>query len=389
LDTNFLWSIYYDRQVGTLSGQTSGFTSSFKIFNNLNISNQFVMYVPYTMYEITESQYNSGSCSNWISDTLITYMYQATGVTNPLYSIATFWENSGSTRTGMNVWNNCTDFNTDATTYGIRVGSSTTYGPPSIPTPTPTSTPIPTPTPSPTPGGITPTPTATPIPIPSGPLFFYDPGNISSYPGSGSILYDLSGNGRNANINTGITWTSGSMASFNLDGTDNNSITGTTLSQTYTSWSMWMGLYRNDTGSIGGFDGYMYERTGPGDGNGLGQYLALTNQLDISVNNGTEIPEASPGRMVSGSWMFIAGAIDNTTYTSQVYTSGSATTFISGSKAAGSSNFNNAIVLGEDKEVAQDRTMNGRIGPVLMYDRKLSTTDLTQINDYFKTRYGI
>ena len=93
--------------------------------------------------------------------------------------------------------------------------------------------------------------------------------------------------------------------------------------------------------------------------------------------------------MITGSWMFIGGSIDNTTFTSQVYTSGSVSPFVSGSKSAGSSNFNNAIVLGEDKESGQDRTMNGRIGPALMYDRKLSTTELTQLNDYFKTNYGI
>jgi len=265
--------------------------------------------------------------------------------------------------------------------------------PTATPTPSPTAAPAtPTPTTSPTPTpSSTPTPTATPIPaaIPTGSLFYYDPGNIASYPGSGSVLYDLSGNGRNANINTGITWVSGSAAYFNLNGNDNNSITGTTLSQTYTSWSMWMGIYRNDVGSAGGYDGYMFERTGANNGNGLGQFGVGTNRLDISVNNGTEIAQPIPGTMTTNSWMFIAGAIDNTTYTSQVYTSGSVSPFTSGSKAAGSSNFNDPIVLGEDKESGVDRTMNGRIGPALMYDRKLSTTELTQINNYFKTRYGL
>jgi hypothetical protein len=271
--------------------------------------------------------------------------------------------------------------------YLISVGTF-----PDTPTPTPTTTPLPptsTPTPTITPTPTGPTPSPTPLPLPSSPLFYYDPGNIASYPGSGSVLYDLSGNGRNANINAGINWVSGSAAYFNLNGNDNNSITGTTLSQTYTSWSMWMGVYRNDQGSSpSGYDGFMYERTGASDGNGLGTF-ANGNQLDITVNNGTEIYQSFPGTMTTGSWMFIGGAIDNTTYTAQVYTSGSVSPFVSGSKSAGSSNFNNAIVLGEDKEAGQDRTMNGRIGPVLMYDRKLSTTDLTQINDYFKTRYGI
>ena len=68
---------------------------------------------------------------------------------------------------------------------------------------------------------------------------------------------------------------------------------------------------------------------------------------------------------------------------------GDLSSFTTGSKSAGSSNFNNAIVLGEDKEAGTDRTMNGRIGPALMYNRKLSTTELTQLNNYFKSRYGI
>lgn len=263
------------------------------------------------------------------------------------------------------------------------------------PTPIPTMTPSPTPVPTFTPTPIGPTatptptptttPTPTPLPLPTGSLFYYDPGNILSYPGSGSVLYDLSGNNRTASINTGITWVSGSAAYFNLDGTDNNSITGTTLTQTLTSWSMWIGIYRNTQGD---YDGFMTERTAPNDINGLGAY-STTDRLDLNVNNTLEITEAAPGRMTTGSWMFLGGAVDNTTYTTMVYKSGSIDTYISGSKAAGSSNFNNAIVLGEDKETGTDRTMNGRIGPAIMYDRKLSTTELTQINDYFKSRYGI
>jgi len=240
--------------------------------------------------------------------------------------------------------------------------------------------PLPPATPTPTP-----TPTPTIQPLPTGSLFYYDPGNIASYPGSGSILYDLSGNGRHANINTGITWVSGSAAYFDLNGNDNNSITGATLSQTLTSWSMWIGIQRD---TIGDYDGFMTERTAPSDINGIGAY-STTNRFDLNVNNTLEITEPASGRMITGSWMFLGAAVDNTTYTTMVYKSGSIDTYISGSKSAGSSNFNNAIVLGEDKETGADRTMDGRIGPSLMYDRKLSTSELTVINDYFKSRYGI
>jgi hypothetical protein len=401
LDTNYMWSIFYDSQVGSLTGSTTGFTGTIKTFD----TGSFVeRYIPYTMQETTETDYISGSCYDWTCDTLMNKTY-ADGAW--LYAFNTFWFNSGATKTGFNVYENCSQFNSLASTYGIITGSSTMYGvnpclttptptPTSTITPTPTATSTVTPTPTATPTITptpTPTPTVTPTPtpisgsIPTGSIFYYDPGNISSYPGSGSVLYDLSGNNRTANINTGITWVSGSAAYFNLNGDDNNSITGTTLSQTYTSWSMWIGIFRNDTGSPN-YDGFMYERTGANDGNGLGTF-SNTNRLDLSVNDGTEIIQSDPGTMITGSWMFVAGAVNNTTYTTQVYKTGDLSSFVTGSKAAGSSNFNNAIVLGEDKEAGADRTMNGRIGPALMYDRKLSTTELTEINNFFKTRYGI
>jgi hypothetical protein len=379
-DTNFIWSTYYDQQVGSLTGTTTGFTSTFRIFNTGSFQEQ---YVPYTMQEISETDYVGGSCYNSSCDTMLNYIY-----TNPNglnYSLASFWENIAGTFKGTNLWSNCAGFNATNSTYVIRTGSSITYGVNTCPTPTPTPTTTTVPTPTTTGPTPTPTPTPTPDPLPTGSLFYYDPGNISSYPGSGSVLYDLSGNGRHANINTGITWVSGSASYFNLDGTDNNSITGTTLAQTFTSWSMWIGIQRD---VIGDYDGFMTERTAPSDLNGLGSFSTF-NQFDLNVNNNLEITEPVPGRLVTGSWMFLGGAVDNTTYTSMVYKSGSIDTFISGSKTAGSSNFNNAIVLGEDKETGTDRTMDGRVGPALMYDRKLSTIELTQINDFFKTRYGI
>lgn len=139
-DTNFIWSMYYDNQVGSLTGQTSGFTSAFRIFNTGSFREE---YVPYTMNEITETDYNSGSCVVSSCDTMLNYIK-----TNPnglQYSLAGFWDAGGNVTgsTGVNVWNNCTDFNTTKNTYGIITGSSTTYGfNPCLPTPTPTPTPL-------------------------------------------------------------------------------------------------------------------------------------------------------------------------------------------------------------------------------------------------------
>ena len=118
-DTNFIWSVFYDQQVGSLTGQTSGFTSTFRVFDGE------ITYVPYTMNEITQVEYETGGCIDFTGDTLMNYIY-----TNPnglQYSIPSLWESNNYT--GTNVWNNCADFYTTASTYGIRFSSFTLIGP--------------------------------------------------------------------------------------------------------------------------------------------------------------------------------------------------------------------------------------------------------------------
>ena len=75
------------------------------------------------------------------------------------------------------------------------------------PTPTITLTSTPTNTPTVTPT-ITSTPTTTPaVPVTTNLVLYYDPSNLSSYPGSGTTINDLSGNGLNGSM-SGITYTS-------------------------------------------------------------------------------------------------------------------------------------------------------------------------------------
>jgi hypothetical protein len=73
----------------------------------------------------------------------------------------------------------------------------------STPTQTPTTTSTPTVTPTNT---NTPTPTSTPAPVTTNLRLYYDPSNPSSYPGSGTTINDLSGNGLNGSM-SGITFT--------------------------------------------------------------------------------------------------------------------------------------------------------------------------------------
>lgn len=114
-----------------------------------------------------------------------------------------------------------TSENGDGIEYEHHISPSVTPTQTQTPSVTTTSTITPTPTPSIT-STITPTPSVTPINPVSGMLFYYDPGNTSSYNGSGTVLSDLSGNGNDATIFGGPSYTSGNGGYFSFDGTDDH-----------------------------------------------------------------------------------------------------------------------------------------------------------------------
>jgi hypothetical protein len=225
--------------------------------------------------------------------------------------------------------------------------------------------------------------------LPSGSLFWYDPADIRSYPTSGSILYDLSGNNRNATINSGITWVAGSNAYFDLNGNNNNSITGTTLNQTYTNWSMFLAVYLNEFNYN---DGLMFSISGSNTGNGLKTNKNWTpsnyKETAIASNNGYEVNTGNAASITTGSWYFVQGMVSNIEFNIGNY-NGGGTTFAIFSKPSGSSTFNDPIILGEDKTVGQDRTINGRIGTAIMWNRTLSRDEMILLTEYYRGRYGM
>lgn len=119
-NTNQAFAIYYDYQLGSLSGVTTGFTSVFKYFDG-----SVERYVPYTMYEITKTEYETGGYTDWSCDTLKTYLFNNNATS---YLFPPYWRNNAQSFTGACVWNSCSSFNTAASTYTINVGSSTYYG---------------------------------------------------------------------------------------------------------------------------------------------------------------------------------------------------------------------------------------------------------------------
>jgi uncharacterized delta-60 repeat protein len=130
IDTQFGWSVWYDQSVGTFTGTTvTGFTSTIRDVGGLT-------YVPFTISEITKDEYDNGGCYDISCDTLIDYVWNFVNPSFPNieyafgFGLPSFWISGDGEYEGLNLWRNCSDFNTTSTTYGILTGSSINHGEP-------------------------------------------------------------------------------------------------------------------------------------------------------------------------------------------------------------------------------------------------------------------
>lgn len=102
--------------------------------------------------------------------------------------------------------------------------------------------------------------------VSNGLLTYLDAGNLSSYSGAGNIWSDLSGNGNNATIYNGVSYTNSNGGSFRFDGNNDISIINLNSSTTISSisYSAWL---KPDTGidaldyatviDFGGYDSFL------------------------------------------------------------------------------------------------------------------------------------
>ena len=85
----------------------------------------------------------------------------------------------------------------------------------------------------------------TPPPVTRGLTLQLDPNNSSSYPGSGSTWYDISGYGADISLIGNPTYTSGTPSYFSFNGSNQygSGATSNVLGSTQYTKSMWFQLY--------------------------------------------------------------------------------------------------------------------------------------------------
>ena len=211
--------------------------------------------------------------------------------------------------------------------------------------------------------------------VTNGLLFCWDPGNTKSYPGSGTTITDLSGNGRHATLLNGTTISNGTM------GCTTRNHCARLQAQDYSAYSnitvdMW---YKrngvNDTGTGGAglptyyqgvfnyyWEHYIYV--------GLGNDATSTNLTIFTVST----------TLALNTWVHIVG----------ITGSGGAAGYINGNLIG--TNAGQALTTSRDVYIGNYDTSWAsfcNIGPTKVYNRALTAAEIKQSFNSTRGRYGI
>jgi hypothetical protein len=233
------------------------------------------------------------------------------------------------------------------------------------------------------------TTTTTTNPIPGTPFVYINPDDSASYPGSGTTVYDLSGNGNNGTLINGVTFnSSGTPDYFDLDGT-NDWIGYTDIGDTYGDFTALNWVYFD---SLTGFQSIISKWSDTGgqrswmmvkeENTGLLQAFFDRSGTFSTVRS----INASGAAMTTGVWYLCGMTYNATTGDCELFRNNVSQGTATFSGAGNLFNSSSPLQTGAQGEPA--RYLNGRLGKFLLYKSVLSSGNLTQIWDNTKANYG-
>jgi hypothetical protein len=238
------------------------------------------------------------------------------------------------------------------------------------------------------------TSTTTASPLPAGAFAIFDFGNASSYPGSGTTVYDISGNSNNATLRNTPTFSS-----------DNGGIMR--FQQASSQYMDYQGYMTNDVSAIviwkNSDSTFLYYSGWPNDRNAYG--LIWTNDVGAAPGNKQFVPivfnNAGAGSTYSSTYVGPADIQEFHQYGVTVKSNTSTSTTVKTYVDSGAT-INATQTLSQDRTgtpsttphtiyVNRDTALAGRYGngymmAYLHYNRELSSAEIAQIYNYYSAR---
>jgi hypothetical protein len=202
--------------------------------------------------------------------------------------------------------------------------------------------------------------------ITDGLILHWDPADKNSYPGSGTTIYDLTGNGYNGTLYNGVSFNSANKGVLEFDGTNDIVLGGPNMaSSNYTIM-------------------------------GVARYVTITGRVIAGTNNNWLLGHWAgyTNDHYAEGWVYYNPTIQNTNWA--VYAG-------SGNPTADSYQFymNNALLASNNSGAQGPNGIslgaggggyeysNAQTGPILLYNRVLTPDELTINYNSLKTRFGL
>lgn len=215
--------------------------------------------------------------------------------------------------------------------------------------------------------------------VTDGLVFAVDAGNVKSYPGSGTVWYDLSGNGNNGTLENGPTFDSDNRGSIVFDGSDDYveiSYSGDLTTQSFT----FMFFAKSDIVSS--------RRTFLGLSNG-GDYAYKTYNMQIWSGEKQFLSFVGTNSSYSSYSFNIDGDFRDWNFYCTVITPGTIKTWVNDSLKYDS----NVPLRGSFDRIwigqRGEQYFNGLIPNLIVYDKALTSEEITQNYNALKSRFGL
>lgn len=209
-----------------------------------------------------------------------------------------------------------------------------------------------------------------------------DAGDYASYPRSGTTWYDISGNGLTGALTNGPTYDSANKGSIVFDGSNDNVPVGNIGS--FTAMTFCTFIKRN--GNQISYAGLIFNREANPNITGLN--FRYNNELGYHWNsNSSSYNWISGLAPPDGEWFMSALTVTSTSATMYLCTSSGIST-ATNNISHGSTTLND-LIIGLDEGGAGNRYYKGNIGTIQIYNRALSSTEISQNFNALRGRYGI
>ena len=205
--------------------------------------------------------------------------------------------------------------------------------------------------------------------ITDGLVLYLDAANTRSYPGSGTAWNDLSRSGNNGTLTNGPTFNTNNGGSIVFDGVDDYATGSLNQNPTQFTINVWTNLITNNTVGAG-----VVSTNGTGQTGNSFIFIQMGGSKQFQFNNAVSstIPTLNTWYMVTG----VQTATQQSIYVNN--------TLANTATASGSLGTNYVVSRRWD-----GLYLNSRIGSVQIYNRVLSTTEITQNYNALKGRYGL